>query len=446
MRPYLGPWILSVILTASIIAWGISEWGQIQTGQLERAKRFGEMFSVFIDANLHQQPHNDPFKNPDYAQNVLRSFIAQTPPIGEVTLSLDGEVIASASRTAPSPFEDAFETLAFRYPMRRNLSQPLKMPPSLSSPGTPQPEPDPRVLTDGPILSLTVDVAPALSTNRGKAMVWKLLLALGGMIGLCSTWAMRIRQQRDASALAIERQRRSHLEELSVAAAGLAHETKNPLGIILGIAQRIRDAPTTDDATRHFAEQIIDAADRAAERLGEFMNFARINEPTLADANARDVIGSIVDVLGYDFEADGVKLSVDCAPLSIRCDPSMLKQVLVNLLLNSLEACDPGAEVTVSLKLEGASKAALVVADRGRGIPADLRPDVFKPYVTGRADGHGLGLAIVSRIVERHGWHISLESEVGQGTRISIQGIAVCPEPSLSPLGASSYDQASANR
>ena len=106
------------------------------------------------------------------------------------------------------------------------------------------------------------------------------------------------------------------------------------------------------------------------------------------------------------------------------CAPAMVEQVLVNLLLNALQASEAGTRVTLRLDVQG-SKATLAVEDRGRGIPAGLLPDVFKPYVSGRADGHGLGLAIVKRIVDQHGWSIELCSEVAGGTRVTISNLAV---------------------
>jgi signal transduction histidine kinase len=102
----------------------------------------------------------------------------------------------------------------------------------------------------------------------------------------------------------------------------------------------------------------------------------------------------------------------------------MMEQVLMNLLLNSLQASERGTLVSLRLESRGAT-ADLVVEDQGRGIPPSLLRDVFKPYVTSRAEGHGLGLAIVKRIVDQHGWTIAVRSVEGRGTRVTIAGIPV---------------------
>ncbi|MDY0040181.1 MAG: ATP-binding protein, partial [Desulforhabdus sp.] len=83
--------------------------------------------------------------------------------------------------------------------------------------------------------------------------------------------------------------------------------------------------------------------------------------------------------------------------------------------------------VEVRLELHGA-RAALVVADRGCGIPPHLLPDIFKPYLAGSPDGHGLGLAIVKRFIEDHGWTIRADSELSRGTVITISGIELFQE------------------
>ena len=102
----------------------------------------------------------------------------------------------------------------------------------------------------------------------------------------------------------------------------------------------------------------------------------------------------------------------------------MLRQVLVNLLLNSLHASSPGSTVTVRMAPKG-KKAALTVEDQGDGISPELLPNIFQPYVSENSRGHGLGLAIVKRFVEEHGWNISADSQPHRGTVITISGITI---------------------
>jgi two-component system, NtrC family, sensor histidine kinase HydH len=427
LRLYMGPLVTAAALLVALLGWAISEWGQIQVSQQERLRRFGEMFALFADVNLHQGPK--PLEqDPTYAQIVLGALLSQTPSIHGATLTFHGQPLASAGDPTQG------DTLRVVYPLRSSRAEPLTIPASVLSWGSGGPAPAAAAVVDGaPSLTLDLNVRPVLDSNRGQSLLWKVAISLAGIFSLAAAWSMSIRSRRVASELALARSRFSHLEELNVAAAGLAHEVKNPLGIILGLAQRLRASPQSDPDTRRQLDQVIDAADRAAERLSEFMNFARINTPDLAAVDARALIESITEVLRYDFEDAGVSLKVECAPISLWCDGSMLKQVLVNLLLNSLHASKIGGEVVVRLD-ERSRRARLAVADSGCGIPASLKAEVFKPYVTGRAEGHGLGLAIVSRIAECHGWGLSLDSEEGRGTTLTLEGIRLHGgPPSISP-------------
>ena len=241
-----------------------------------------------------------------------------------------------------------------------------------------------------------------------------------------AAWIMTIRSGLLAEQLEIERARLSHLEELGLAAAGLAHETKNPLGIVLGLAQRITGNPHVPEESRVMAEHIIDEVDKATARVGNFLTFARQRQAKEERVDAQGVVARVAEVMRSDFSSAGVKLAPACAPLRILADEEMLSQILVNLLLNSLHASSAGTTVTVRAEAHGAS-AQLCVEDQGGGIEPDLLPHIFKPYVSGRADGHGLGLAVVKRFVEQQGWTIRAESQVGRGTRITICGIRIAP-------------------
>ena len=140
--------------------------------------------------------------------------------------------------------------------------------------------------------------------------------------------------------------------------------------------------------------------------------------------NAREVGDKVGEILRPDFGAVGVGLEMDCAPLGILADEEMLRQILVNLLLNSLHASSPGSRVVVRLAPKG-KKAVLTVEDQGAGISPELLPNIFQPYVSENSRGHGLGLAIVKRFVEEHGWSISADSRTRHGTVITISGLTI---------------------
>ncbi len=259
----------------------------------------------------------------------------------------------------------------------------------------------------------------ALSHVFGPLAVAILLLTAS-----VAAWIMVIRSRLLTEQLRTERARSAHLEDLGLAAAGLAHETKNPLGIISGIAQQIARDPEVPERSKAMLETIIDEVDKSASRLGHFMTFAKHRAIRAVPVDIQELAHRIAGVLQPEFDVAGVELKVSCAPNLLHADEDMLRQILVNLLLNSLEASSKGSSVEVRTVRQG-PRAALVVADQGRGIQPELLPDIFKPYVAGNPDGHGLGLAIVKRFVEDHGWTIKAASEPNGDTVVTISGITL---------------------
>jgi signal transduction histidine kinase len=216
---------------------------------------------------------------------------------------------------------------------------------------------------------------------------------------------------------------REHYEELSLAATGLAHETKNPLGIIRGLAQQIADSDDNPGNSRQMAKDIMEEADITTARLGDFLSYARLRSPELSGINAVEQINRIKNLIIEDFENSGIKLETQVEPLTILADAEMLSQILLNLLMNSLKFTEKGCHAAIILRKTTRDNAELIVEDSGSGIPADVLPGVFKPYISKRADGYGIGLAIVKRIVEQSGWRIHIESTAGKGTKVIINDI-----------------------
>jgi two-component system, NtrC family, sensor histidine kinase HydH len=274
------------------------------------------------------------------------------------------------------------------------------------------------------IIGFEIPRESRMLSGAKKRIALTLLAALLSLtIGLI-VWIMVIRSRLLAGQLEAERARRDHLEELGLAAAGLAHETKNPLGIILGLAQQISANPEEPGQSRVMLEHIIDEVDKAQARLGNFMTFARQRKVNAISLDVRAVAAKVAEILQPDFGALGVSLEINCPPLVIFADEEMLQQLLVNLLLNSLHASSPGGTVTVRMARKGKT-AVLTVEDEGSGVSPELLPNIFQPYVSGNARGHGLGLAIVKRFVEEHGWTIAVDSKPGRGMAITISGMAL---------------------
>lgn len=257
-------------------------------------------------------------------------------------------------------------------------------------------------------------------------IITHVVIPLGAALFLLSAsivaWIMTIKSRILAEQLRAERAHTAHLEDLGLAAAGLAHETKNPLGIISGIAQQIINNPDMPEQGKVMIETIIDEVDKSASRLGYFMTFARQREINAIPLDLQNLISRVTSILQAEFDAADVKLNVDCPPIFIIADEDMLRQILVNLLLNSLQASSNGSTVTIKVEQHG-KWASLTIKDDGCGISSELLPTIFKPYTTNKPEGHGLGLAIVKRFVEGHGWLVTAKSQLDVGTTILVTGI-----------------------
>ncbi len=281
--------------------------------------------------------------------------------------------------------------------------------------------------TECPILLVGIADEVFVSELSEADADMRISLGIGFAVILLSmgAWMIWIRSRRLAEDLELSRLRSSHLEEMGLAAVGLVHETKNPLGIIRGLSQKIAEQEMESVEIRKTAETILDEVDRTASRLGDFIAFAKPPALELSPVELPEFLGGIRTLLSSEFETAGLDLSVDEGMPCVRADQDLLKQLLVNLLLNSLSASEAGGRVELAAKQTGGA-IRLTVTDQGKGIDPAIRDDVLKPYVTGRPDGHGLGLSIVKRIVDEHGWSLELNSELGKGTQVTISGLMPC--------------------
>ncbi len=199
----------------------------------------------------------------------------------------------------------------------------------------------------------------------------------------------------------------SRLKETNLAAAGLAHETRNPLNIVRGLAQMISKREDAPPEIRTKSREIIDETDRVTAQLNDFINFSKPREVRRSNVALGSVANEVVRALGSDIEEKCVRLEVGSGLPSVEADEQLLRQALFNLLLNAIQAVDRGGEIHVAAGRSGSNGVWLEVRDNGPGVPAENRNEVFKPYFTTHAGGTGLGLAVVHQIVLAHGWEIA---------------------------------------
>jgi signal transduction histidine kinase len=199
----------------------------------------------------------------------------------------------------------------------------------------------------------------------------------------------------------------SHLKEMNLAAAGLAHETRNPLNLIRGQAQLIARLPDASPDVREKSKIIVDETDKVTAQLTEFINYSRPREVRRTKVGLLAACQEIVRTLGYDIEEKKLRVEVGGDLLAIEADEQLLRQVLFNLLINATQAVAAGGLIKIEVRRVGATEAVLEVRDDGHGVPPEKRSEIFKPYFTTHQQGTGLGLAVVSQIVLAHGWEIA---------------------------------------
>ncbi len=223
------------------------------------------------------------------------------------------------------------------------------------------------------------------------------------------------------------RQQLIHADRLATIgqlAAGVAHELNEPLGSILGFAQLAKKCPELPGPAEQDIEKIVTASLYAREVIKKLMVFARQMPPR----SARVDLSQVVEEGLYFMEAQCAKKDIEVvrklAPgmPQITADPAQLKQVLVNLVVNAVQAMPDGGTLTVSTWSSG-SFVLLSVEDTGIGMSKETLEKVFLPFFTTKDvnEGTGLGLAVVHGIVTSHGGSIDVESQVGQGTRFEIR-------------------------
>jgi signal transduction histidine kinase len=236
--------------------------------------------------------------------------------------------------------------------------------------------------------------------------------------------ALEIAAIRDVRGLEAQLSRLQRFESLGQLAGGIAHDFNNHLGVIINYAQFVADEIADDSPALDDVAEIRRAAERAAALTRQLMIFSA-REPLgaeqfgLNDA-VSDIVGLLRRALGGHVELE-TRLAPELWP--VVADRGQLEQVLVNLAVNARDAMPGGGRLvveTANVELESGRSVRLTVSDTGAGIAAEIAPRVFEPFFTTKPQGSGLGLTAVSGIVSAAGGTVSVDSEPGVGTTITI--------------------------
>jgi PAS domain S-box-containing protein len=236
-----------------------------------------------------------------------------------------------------------------------------------------------------------------------------------GMIG-------HFRDLRERKRLEEELLRSERLAVLGKMAAHISHEIKNPLMLIGGFARQVLKEPAGDPVKNQEKLQIIvDEVRRLEDFLVEVGNYAKFSEPQRRPGNLNDLIRETCQRLEPSLRESRIELVLDLAPdlPEVPFDPGHLRQVVLNIAKNGIEAMDAGGTLTITTGLKR-ERVFAKFTDTGTGIPPEIREKIFQPFFSSKPKGSGLGLAISQKIMEAHQGEITIESEPQQGTQVTI--------------------------
>jgi signal transduction histidine kinase len=215
--------------------------------------------------------------------------------------------------------------------------------------------------------------------------------------------------------------RAEHLATLGELATGLAHEIRNPLAGIAGVIEIVgRDLPATSPA-RAVVKDVRLEITRISRTLTDLLETARPRRPDVRRSNLNTTVEHAVMLARQQVLSRPIKIELQKAPdlAEVEHDSDQVHQVLLNLLLNAVQAMEGPGTVQVEIGSRD-GYATVVVSDNGRGIPAQNLPNIFRPFYTTKGEGTGLGLSLAHRIVEDHHGRIEVSSVVGKGSTFTV--------------------------
>lgn len=218
--------------------------------------------------------------------------------------------------------------------------------------------------------------------------------------------------------------------------ASLAHEIRNPLASISGAAGILARGQASAEGKAECLEILTKESQRLNKLLTNFLDFARPRLPRLQVTEPLEMVQSVTALAQHTASRQGVLLQMQTegATCEIECDPEQIKQLLLNLILNAIQATE-GEGIVVVRSFYTPSHLCIEVCDQGHGIAPEEKERIFDPFFTTKENGTGLGLAIASNIATQHGGALTCRSNAGQGTvfrmELPVQGAATGPRSKM---------------
>ena len=263
-----------------------------------------------------------------------------------------------------------------------------------------------EIILNGKIL----DIATSFLTNEENEIV--------GLVAI-------IRDVTEIKNLNEEVERNKRLASLGKLSAGIAHEIRNPLSSIRGLAQFVYSSFKKNDARKEDLDTIIQEVDRLNLLIVQVLDFAKIKKLNLSQFSINELVVRIVEFLKLEIKNKKIDfhLSLSQEIPSICADENQVRQIIMNVVINAIQAIKINGKIKITTensKLKEKLAIKLIIEDNGIGIPESELSQIFDPFFTKKDKGTGLGLSIVYKLVENHQGEIKVESTEGKGTKFMI--------------------------
>jgi PAS domain S-box-containing protein len=242
--------------------------------------------------------------------------------------------------------------------------------------------------------------------------------AAGGLVG-ASIIAKDLTEQKKNEEKMLLAERLSSMGELM---AGVAHEIRNPLAGIKINSQVLLRLDHRDEMERELLAGTLEGVSKIQKIVEDMLDFARPRAAEYAVTDLREVVEKSLGVLGAELHKAHVEVRFQAGndlPL-VHVDRHQVQQVLVNIMMNAIQAMERGGLMTIEIKRPAPSELSLQIADTGSGIPAKNLKRIFDPFFTTKSRGTGLGLSITRKILENHGARLLVVSKEGEGSSFTI--------------------------
>ncbi len=255
--------------------------------------------------------------------------------------------------------------------------------------------------------------------SEGKEHIWEAVAA--GLMdeGIPAGRILLIRDVTAIRQMENEVARSRHLNSIGSLAAGVAHEIRNPLSSIKGFAVYFKERLSGNKEDEQTADVMIAETERLNRVISQLIEFARPLELKKEKVQLVELVQHTIKLITADAQKNKISVEIDAVAEmpALEIDPDKIKQVLLNIFLNSLAALKEGGKLTIKL-LPKVDNLTVMISDNGAGIEKMDLPKIYDPYFTSKPAGTGLGLAVVQKIMEAHGGRIDVESIAGKETKV----------------------------